>query len=101
MKKIIISIICIITLCAIIFALSDNEKTVPASVAETPCGNRIYIFRNFNGFVACYEQGQSEPFLITQTKVENLRPLDEIMLSDGVEVCGSKAMSRALEDYCS
>lgn len=90
----------IITLSIIALSSAINLTVVSARTdAEVPSGNRTYILRDYNGKVACFEEQADAPFLITDVEVLNLPPTDRKMLAAGVEVIGSRALSRALEDY--
>ncbi len=96
MKKLILAAAAV-AVCVAIGALigAAHEEPVPGDC------NRTYVFRDEGGFVACFELGESEPFLVTDIEVKDLTPLDRVMLRSGVEVYGARAMSRTLEDYCS
>lgn len=90
----------IITLSVIALLGAINFTVVYARTdAPLPSGNRTYVLREHDGVVACYEEQADEPFLITDVKVIDLPPKDRSMLADGVVVVGSRALSRALEDY--
>lgn len=97
MKKLIIAAASAAAIC-----LGANELIAAAKPKPEPADcSRSYIVGEYNGFVACYDIGAQEPFLVTQRKVSELKPLDELLLANGVEVKGARAMSRALEDLCS
>ncbi|MBQ1546209.1 MAG: hypothetical protein IIZ59_01605 [Clostridia bacterium] len=81
-----------------VFAKTAMSDAPPETISDC---KETYILRDYEGYVACFDEGADEPFLVTGTLVANLRPLDEIMLRDGVELHGAQAVSRALEDYCS
>ncbi len=93
-KKIIVAAAVCILLVTAIYFISAQASEPP----QEPTVHR-YIFKDYGGRVACYEEGAEEPFLVTEVIVKDLTPLDRKMLSEGVEVTGAKAMSRALEDY--
>lgn len=100
MKKLIIATLSILIVCtAINFAVITANSYDNESESEETTGNRTYIIKEYNGMVACFEEESDEPFLITETKVIDLPPIDRKMLADGVEVVGAKAFSRVLEDY--
>lgn len=87
-------------------ALAACTVFAKAAVTDTPTEpmsdcKETYILRDYEGYVACFDEGADEPFLVTGTRVSDLRPLDGIMLQGGVEFHGAQAVSRALEDYCS
>ncbi len=93
-KKIAAAILLCILLAFIIYFIRPQAcTTVPA-----PPTHR-YVFKDYNGRVACYEEGAKDPFLVTDVVVNDLTELDREMLGKGVVVSGAKAMSRALEDY--
>ena len=97
MKRLIITTLSIIAVC-----FGINAAAAHAKHTNTPDDCiRTYIFREYNGVVACFEEDEDEPFLVTNVPVKNLTPIDRVLLSAGVEVHGAAAMSRALEDYCS
>lgn len=98
MKKIIIATAAIILVCfAINFAvLNAKSENTEASVQT---GMKTYIIKEYEGKVACFETYSEKPFLVTEVEVINLPPIDRKMLHGGVEVVGSRALSRALEDY--
>ena len=87
-----------ITICVLISLYFSKVKTNLAP--ESVC-SRAYVFADVDGYVACFEKGGSEPFLITKKRVSELPELDREMLKNGVEVFGARAVSRGLEDYCS
>ncbi len=95
MKKLIITTLSIISVCAVI-----NLTIITAKSHEEPISpNSTYIIKNYEGKVACFEEESDSPFMITEIYVINLPPVDRKMLANGVEVVGAKALSRALEDY--
>ncbi len=100
MKKLIVMTLSILAVCVginIVIAYATDyseEEDVSAEI-----GNKTYVIREYEGMVACFEQDSDEPFLVTETAVRNLPPTDRKMLAGGVEVVGSRALSRALEDY--
>lgn len=95
MKKLVIATISVLAVC---FAV--NFAVLNARSDDTPqTGSRTYIIKEYDGKVACFELNSDVPFLITEIEVINLPPVDRKMLKGGVEVVGSRAMSRALEDY--
>ncbi len=95
MKKLIIITLSIISICLII-----NLAVLSAKSDEEPINlNRTYIIKNYEGKVACFEEDSSSPFMITETYVINLPPLDRKMLETGIKVTGARKLSRALEDY--
>ncbi len=96
MKKLIMITAAIIIVCAAVNCVIVNASSYDESI---PTGNRIYIIREYDGKVACFEQDSEKPFLITETLIRDLPPIDRMMLTDGVEVIGAKSLSRALEDY--
>ena len=95
MKKLIFASLAIISLCAVINCSIVSAKTEPMSIPA----NRTYILREYNGVIACFEENTSKPFLITEVIVRYLPPKDRSMLKSGITVVGSRALSRALEDY--
>ncbi len=97
MRKLIITTISIITVCAAVSFLAGKAQAKPEEINY----DHTYTFRDCGGFVACYEDDCSEPFLTTTVKVIDLTPLDRVMLRAGVEVTGARAMTRTLEAYCS
>ncbi len=102
MKKLNVKKLIIAAASAAAICLGANELIAAAKPKAEPADCiRSYIVGEYNGFVACYDIGTEEPFLITQRKVSELKPLDELLLANGVEVKGARAMSRALEDLCS
>lgn len=96
MKKLITATLCILAACAAI-----NIAVIGAASygGEEPSYNRTYIIKEYEGKVACFEENSEKPFLVTETLVKNLPPVDRKMLRGGVEVVGAKSLSRALEDY--
>lgn len=97
MKRLIAAAAVLLLAAAIVMIVSDAKKASRAS-APAEC-ERTYVFRDCGGYVACFELGSDEPFLVTDKPTRELTPLDREMLSRGVEVHGAKAMTRALEDY--
>lgn len=97
LKKLLLAAAIALALCFAVRAAAENGGIKPCA---SDC-NRTYIFRDEGGYVACCEQGEDEPFLITNVRVTDLTPKDRQMLSQGVSVRGARAMSRALEDYTS
>ena len=89
----------IITLAVLSVNFAVNKAIAKAETQETLSANSIYIIKEYNGKVACFEKETDSPFIVTDIKVIDLPPLDRKMLSSGVEVNGSREMSRALEDY--
>ena len=89
----------IITLAVLTINLAVNKGFAKAETEEALSANRVYIIKEYNGRIACFEQYASTPFIVTDIKVLDLPPLDRKMLSHGVEVNGAKEMSRALEDF--
>ena len=97
MKKLLLAAAVIAALCLAAYTLTGRaERELPAADYS-----RTYIFRELDGVVACYEQGEEKPFLVTSVEVKNLTPKDRVLLAAGVDVHGARAMSRALEDYAS
>ncbi|MBQ3691832.1 MAG: hypothetical protein II931_00695, partial [Clostridia bacterium] len=82
---------CIAINFTVLSAKSDEHKPTDA--------NRTYIVKNYEGKVACFEEGSTTPFMITEIYVINLPPLDREMLENGIEAVGAKKLSRVLEDY--
>ncbi len=100
MKKLIIITLSILVVCAGInigIACATDYPREEQTSAEI--GSKTYIIREYCGMVACFEEDSDEPFLVTDTPVRNLPPMDRQMLSGGVKVVGARALSRALEDY--
>ena len=97
MKRLICAAALIFSVCAVIGLISAGAK--PQADVSDCC--RTYIFRSYNGVVACFEEGEEKPFLVTSRKISDLPPLDRIMLAAGVEVVGARAMTRTLEDLTS
>lgn len=107
MKKLIITSICIITLCFIVsFAVlptikgkdtSDNIKnnTTLSSI------NSSYIVKSFNGNVAVFECDDCRPFKITDVPINSLPYTDQEMLKKGIAVNSKNELNKLLEDYCS
>lgn len=98
MKKLIIATVAIVVVCFTInsFFLSAKSEN---SANTNPTGVKTYIIKEYDGKVACFDLDNEHPFLVTEVEVINLPPIDRKMLHGGVEVVGSRALSRALEDY--
>ena len=95
MKKMILTTLSIIALCTVINYTAVSAKSEPPILSA----NRTYILREYNGVIACFEENVDEPFLITEVIVRYLPPKDRSMLKSGIKIIGSRALSRALEDY--
>ena len=95
MKKLIIITLSIVVACIII-----NITVLTARSADEPLNaNRIYIVKDYEGKVCCFEKSSNSPFIVTETKVIELPPKDRKMLENGIEVSGARKLSRVLEDY--
>lgn len=95
MKKLIIITISVIVACIII-----NITVLTVRSADEPLNvNRIYIVKNYEGKVCCFEKNSNSPFIVTETKVLELPPKDRRMLEEGIEISGARKLSRVLEDY--
>ena len=95
MKKLILVTLSVIALCTAINCTVVSAK----SDASTFSANRTYILKDYNGMVSCFEENADEPFLFFFVKVRYLPPKDRSMLAQGIKIIGSRALSRALEDY--
>ena len=95
MKKLILITFLIVGICAAINITVASAKTEPDFMA----GTRVYIIREYNGRVACFEESAVKPFLTTDVRVNDLPYADQLLLDDGISVSGAKQLSRALEDY--
>ncbi len=98
MKKLLCAVFAAITIGILVNLYISNIK--PNTAPGNEC-SRTYVFGEVDGYVACFEKGESKPFLITKKRVSELPELDREMLSGGIEVHGARAVSRGLEDYCS
>lgn len=76
---------------------SETGITVPATSAN----ETVYILKDYNGQIAVFEQGKTEPFKITDALTANLPQVDQDDIRQGITLNGKKELNRALEDYCS
>lgn len=95
MKKLITITLLIIGLCTAINITVASAKTEPSTLS----GTRVYIIREYNGRVACFEENAAKPFLTTDVRVHSLPYADQQLLSNVIYISGAKQLSRALEDY--
>ena len=86
-------VICIVFAFSMYFIQAKATQAMP----EQPIHR--YVLKEYEGRVACFEEGECMPFLVTDVIVKDLLPTDRKKLNEGVTVTGAKAMSRALEDY--
>lgn len=63
--------------------------------------SQIYIVKDYNGKVAVFKDGDTEPVRTTQQQVDALPKTDRDMLNEGVTVTGDDELRRLIEDYCS
>lgn len=60
-----------------------------------------YVVKDYNGNIAVYESGRSEPFRVTETLVKDLPYADKELLEFGIEANNIEELNIILEDYCS
>lgn len=60
-----------------------------------------YLLGVSRGYVAVWHHEDPEPILVTDTKVSLLPYADQQALEKGIEIPDARALTKALEDYCS
>ncbi|MDP4119883.1 MAG: BofC C-terminal domain-containing protein [Bacillota bacterium] len=60
-----------------------------------------YIVKDYNGKIAVFEEGQTEPFKVTNVPTNSLPKVDQNALKKGIKVKGQKELIKILQDYCS
>ena len=101
MKKLVLitGIILITCVCVSSFAgQSATALTEPAPVTEV---NEGYVVREYNGCVAVFREGRSNPARITSTRTDTLPKSDIKKLREGIRVEDRQTLDKILEDYCS
>lgn len=73
------------------------EQTVQAQASS----EESFVVKSENNFIVVYRNGESTPYLTTQSRADSLPKSDIMQLKSGIEVVGEKNLRKLLEDYCS
>lgn len=95
----------ILICCVCIGALYSPSEAVNAEtqVFVTQAGELdvIYIMKAEDNKIVVYKKGENEPYIVTDTYVNNLPKSDILRLNEGIEIQGEKNLQKSLQDYCS
>ena len=59
---------------------------------------RYYIIKEYEGKVALFEEGATEPSAVYSTTIGMINPADVALLKDGIRLRGMAEVARLLED---
>lgn len=59
------------------------------------------ILGSFRGYVALFDEEESEPLQVFPYRIEALPPADQAALNNGIPVRSEKELAHLLEDYLS
>ncbi|MBR1481760.1 MAG: hypothetical protein IJ598_02195 [Ruminococcus sp.] len=93
----------ILIACVITSAVAQQYAFTPPAVAQTQQSqeDKRFVLGAERGRLVVYRQGESEPFITTETFTYTLPKPDRLRLEQGIEINGEAALRRTLEDYCS
>lgn len=80
---------------------AQTGSTADFVIEESSANEEIFLIKAENNRIIVYRQGESMPYLTTETMVSGLPESDIFRLQKGIEVCGKENLRKALEDYCS
>ena len=78
--------------------LVPRERT---SRPPTPERRDVYILREYNGYIAVFTPGASEPHMVLDRQVRFLPDIDRMHLQQGITVTGRDELTALIEDYIS
>ncbi len=78
-----------------------TQQTVPTTQNTTQSELQTFVITEQGGKLVVYIDGESKPFKITDTLINDLPEYDKEKIKLGVIVYGDIALQKALEDYCS
>lgn len=79
-------------------AQTPTEEPTESSYATE---YKTYVVKEYNGMVAVFEKGNTEPVKITDRCVSSLPETDRFKLVGGIEAASDTKLRRLLEDLCS
>lgn len=80
--------------------ITQIESTNPTQ-STTQIEEKRFIITEQSGKLVVYVDGESKPFKITDTLINDLPEYDRDKIKLGIIVYGDIALQKALEDYCS
>ena len=105
MKRLVCITGIILISCVLIGALYTPSKavnTVAEELVTQPDKETVsFILKAENNLIVVYIKGESTPFMVTDTYVNNLPKNDILLLNEGIEIQGEKNLQKSLQDYCS
>lgn len=79
--------------------VAEQSSEVLTHAKETIYDSAEYfILGEYNGKVALYKEGESEPLAVYSTAVSQINPADAVMLREGIRLRGMREVGRLLED---
>ena len=104
-KLVVITITGIVLIsCVIISTLATGagREVVRAATQQTVSDeSRNFVMGERRGRIAVWREGETEPFMTTDTLVYSLPKADRSKLAKGIVITGESALRKILEDYCS
>ncbi|MCL2068849.1 MAG: hypothetical protein FWH00_03025 [Oscillospiraceae bacterium] len=79
-----------------------RERTTPGyTAAQEQDPLPVYIIREYEGHIAVFAHGDSEPQIVLDTQVKFLPDFDRMQLGEGIEVWSYDELTALIEDYIS
>ncbi len=96
----IILMICLFT--STMFAPQAAQNTEIKQVTKSVnVQEEVFVLKSEDNCLVVYKKGETVPYMITDTSVNNLPKGDIMLLERGIEIEGEKNLKKSLEDYCS
>ena len=77
-----------------LYSVKLNSEPKQAASIE-----KVYVLRDYNGRLAVFKDGSSEPVKVFRILTENYGETDREMLENGITVVGEDGLRRIIEDY--
>lgn len=94
---ILIACVCVSTLYTPVTMVENNIQVSDNSTEKSD----TFIITAENGKIVVFRKGETTPFIVTDTYINNLPKGDILQIKNGIEVKGEAKLKKSLEDYCS
>lgn len=94
---ILIACVCVSTLYTPVTMVENNIQVSDNSTEKSD----TFIITAENGKIVVFRKGETAPFIVTDTYINNLPKGDILQIKNGIEVKGEAKLKKSLEDYCS
>ena len=97
-KLAVLAITWLVLAACVIISTASRQDPVSLSVSNE---DKRYIVGERQGRLVVWREGESEPFMTTDTFTYTLPRADRNKLGEGILIKGDRELRRTLEDYCS